>query len=382
MPVGKVLSLAMMSTVIVVGQGCAWRQQRPSGNPRLWNPVTDEPDVARPTRARADTVHDNRLTALSFNMQHRDRPLELIAMARYLHEVEGVPDFILCQEVVFRRPSWRGRDNTAAVLADELGYHTAGTDRRGSREGVAILSRFPFAYYDQRHLKARTSPLLFGFARVSVMGEFIVPRIGRVRVVNTHLAYQPWEGHVRRKQLDETLAWLAEREAREPAAVTIFGGDFNLKPGAKALAPLSDSKTIGRLQFINANTDWPTLGRRGHPTKRVDYIFISAPTRDVRFLGERLLFADGLWQSDGTRRFHPSDHLPLLHRYVISAEKKEPGSLFAAGPILASDDSVVAAHNDRVLWDRRRRGDAGVPPRSWAGDPRGVLGSPGDPQRR
>ena len=267
---------------------------------------------------------ENRLTALSFNMQHRDRPRELAAVARYLHEVEGVPDFILCQEVLFRRPSWRGCDNTAGVLADELGYHAAGTDRRGSREGVAILSRYPFAYYDERHLKSRT--LLFGFARVSVMGEFIVPRIGRVRVVTTHLAYQPWEGHVRRKQLNETLTWLAERDALQPAAVTIFGGDFNLKPGADALTRLSDSKTIGRLRFINANTDWPTLGRRGNPTKRVDYIFISAPGRDVRFLGERLLFADGLWHSDGTRRFHPSDHLPLLHRYVIGAGQTDPGT--------------------------------------------------------
>ncbi len=335
MPVRKVLALVMMSSVLLVGQGCAWQQSRPPGNTRLWDPVTDKPDRGRPTRAGADTVPDDRLTALLFNMQHRDRPRELAAIARHLHEVVGVPDFILCQEVLFRRPSWRGPDNTAGVLADELGYHTAGTDRRGfSREGVAILSRFPFAYYDQLHLKART--LLFGFARVSVMGEFIVPHIGRVRVVNTHLAYQPWEGHVRRKQLNETLAWLAEREACEPAAVTIFGGDLNLKPDAEALRPLSDPKAIGRLRFINANTDWPTLGRRGHPTKRVDYIFLSARDRDVRFIGERLLFADGLWQSDGTRRFHPSDHLPVLHQYVIARREINPGLIIAASD--ARDD--------------------------------------------
>ncbi len=377
MAVGKVLALTMMSMVLMVGQGCAWQQPQPSGNTRLWDPVTDEPDLARLSRAGADTGPGKRLTALSFNMQHRDRPRELAAIARHLRAVEGVPDFILCQEVLFRRPSSRGRDNTAAVLADELGYHTAGTDRRGSREGVAILSRYPFAYYDQRHLKARTSPLLLGFARVSVMGEFIVPRIGRVRVVNTHLAYQPWEGHVRRKQLNETLAWLARREACEPAAVTIFGGDFNLKPGAKALAQLCDSGTAGRLQFINANTDWPTLGRQGHPTRRVDYIFISASTRDVRFIGERLLFPDGLWQSDGTRRFYPSDHLPVLHQYAIGSGQGDDSR-----PILASDDPFTAAVHDRVLRDRRRRGVAGVPPRPRPGDHRGILGSSLDPERR
>lgn len=319
MAVEKKVALTAMVLLVLGAQGCTWRAPLQAGNtPRLWDPVTDKPDTRHPIRRHMDTVPGDRLTALSFNMQHRDRPVELVAMARYLSGIEAVPDFILCQEVLFRRPAHRGRDNTAAVLADELGFHAAGTDRRGSREGVAILSRYPFDYYDERHLKARTSPLMIGFARVSVMGEFIVPRIGRVRVVNTHLAYLPWEGHVRRKQLNETLAWLAEREAREPAAVTIFGGDFNLKPGAKEFGPLTDLAVTGRLRFINANTDWPTLGWQGNPHKRVDYIFVSAARGEVRFLGEQLLFADGLWQCDGTRRFHPSDHLPVLHKYAIT----------------------------------------------------------------
>ncbi len=370
MAVGKVFVLAAVSTFLLSAQGCAWQRPLLTVDARLWDPVTDQPDAAAgPTHVGVDAIFGSRLTALSFNMQHRDRPRELAAMARYLREVEGVPDFVLCQEVLFRRQAWRGRDNTAAVLADELGYHAAGTDRRGSREGVSIVSRFPFDYYDERHLKARTSPLLLGFARVSVMGEFIVPRIGRVRVVNTHLAYLPFEGHVRRKQLDETLAWLAEREACEPAVVTIFGGDFNLKPNAKEFEPLRDAKLSGRPRFINANTDWPTLGFRGHPTKRVDYIFISAPGSDVRFLGERLLFVDGLWQADGTRRFHPSDHLPVLHGYDIA-------------PILASYGRGTPAGDALAYRDRRRRGDAGISPRSRAGDHRGVLGSPHDPERR
>ncbi len=310
------------SVVLLVGMGCTSHRAIDSAysadHPVLWEPATGDPAGKVTFVAQVQTAHAGRLAVLSYNMQHRDRPRELAAFAETLREVEGLPDFILCQEVLFGLHKTRDSDNTAAILADELGYHAMGTDRRGSREGVAIVSRYPFTFYDERHLKARTSPLLFGFARVSVMGEFIVAGIGRVRVVTTHLAYQPWEGHVRRKQLDETLAWLAEREAREPAAVTIFGGDFNLRPGAPEFAPLFDPRVTGRLRFLDANTLMPTLGWPGHPFKRVDYIFVSAPYDNVRFDGERLLFAEGVWYNDGSRRFHPSDHLPVLHGYTLT----------------------------------------------------------------
>ena len=93
----------------------------------------------------------------------------------------------------------------AAELAEELGYHSRGTKRWQNREGVAIVSRYPFVYYDERYLRARTSSLLMGFRRVSAMGEVQVPGVGRVRLVTTHLAYQPWEGRIRRRQMNETL---------------------------------------------------------------------------------------------------------------------------------------------------------------------------------
>ncbi len=322
MQVGGKLALAAVSVVLPAAMGCTSHRPNDSAysadHPVLWDPATGDRSAAATFVAKVDRPPADHLAILTFNMQHRDRPHELAAFAETLREVEGLPDFLLCQEVLFRLRKWRDHDNTAAILADELGYHVRGTDRRGSREGVAIVSRYPFAFYDERHLKARTSPLLIGFARVSVMGEFIVADIGRVRVVTTHLAYQPWEGHIRRKQLNETLAWLAEREAQEPAVVTIFGGDFNLKPGAREFAPLSDPRVTGRLRFLDANTDRPTLGWPGHPFKRVDYIFVSAPYNNVRFRGERLLFAEGVWHNDGSRRFHPSDHLPLLHEYTVT----------------------------------------------------------------
>ena len=335
MSVGRIL--AMPLTLAAVGLGCQSQNAvHVSGSqdplPVLWDPTTDAPTADGSTLAAVSTSAHN-LAVLTFNMQHRDRPAELAAMARYLGDVEGIPDFILCQEVLFKRTKWQGFDNTAAVLADELGCYVEGTNRRGNREGVAIVSRHPFVFYDERHLKARTSSLWMGFPRVSVLGEFIVPGVGRVRVVSTHLAYQPWEGHIRRKQLNETLAWMAEREALRPAVVTIFGGDFNLRPGAPEFAPLADPRITGRLRFMDSNTDRPTLrGFGGKPVKRVDYIFVSAPGADVRFLGERLLFPDGLWHTDGSSRFHPSDHLPVLHEYAMSGQSIAAGATVSSAP--------------------------------------------------
>ncbi len=256
------------------------------------------------------------ITVLSYNMQHESDREDLSILAGYLQDLDSPPDFILCQEVMFRRGP-DGPGNTAAVLADELGYASRGTKRRSDGEGCAIVSRHTFAHYDELHLKARTSPLLLDFARVSVMGEFQVPGLGRVRVINVHFAYQDFEHHVRRKQLKETMEWLAERDREVPADVTILGGDFNMTPYRQEFAPMLDPAVTGGLVFHNANSLDPTRGPKGNPTKRIDYIFVAAPNRDIGFRGETLLFPNGLVRRDG-RQYFLSDHVPVLHRYTVS----------------------------------------------------------------
>ncbi len=307
---GVVLSL------LVAGAGCQVSGPQPvtRGEPVLWEPTVDEPLRLTPATS-AQRRSADRLQVLSFNMQHRDRPEQLAAMAQRLRNVEGTPDFILCQEVLFKRSKWRGAENTAAVLADELGLYVRGTKRKENREGVAIISRYAFEYYDELHLKARTPLFLLGFRRVSVMGEFQVPDLGRVRVVAVHFAHWPTEGHVRRRQLDETLAWVAERQRHEPADVTVLGGDFNMTPGAREFAPLANPVVNRGLVWLDLNGSDPTRGSFGKPTKRIDYIFVAAPGLDAEFHGESLLFLDGLWRQDGSGRFVLSDHVPVRHEY-------------------------------------------------------------------
>ena len=75
------------------------------------------------------------------------------------------------------------------------------TKRTKDGEGLGILSRYPFDHYDGLVFDARTNKMMLGNKRIAVMGEFVVPDIGRVRVVNTHLAHWGWEGHIREQQM-------------------------------------------------------------------------------------------------------------------------------------------------------------------------------------
>jgi endonuclease/exonuclease/phosphatase family metal-dependent hydrolase len=324
--------LPAIAAALLIGAGCG---RPPSAQPRpAWlagtapvvagGPGTGAPllvaGAGRPAATGAVP-----LDVLSYNMKHKDRPAELAVVADALEqELDRLPDFILCQEVVFERDRRKGPRNTAAVLADALGYHCRGTKRTSDREGVAIISRYPFEYYEARQLKARTAGLLLGFRRVSAMGEFQVPGVGRIRVVTVHFAYQNHEHHVRRKQLTETLQWIAEREQAAPANLTVLGGDFNMKPHWSELAVLWDDEITGGLRFSDFNGSNPTRGPQGRPNARIDYIFLAASGCDVRMLGEQLLFGERLPYEDGPGTFWLSDHLLVLHEYAVAGRPAGP----------------------------------------------------------
>jgi len=243
-------------------------------------------------------------------------------MADFMREHLGkVPDFILCQEVKFEREDVLA-PNTAAVLGRELGFDCKGTKRKSDNEGVAIISRYPFLYYDELHLKAQTSPLLLGFNRVSVMGEFFVPAIGRVRVVNVHFTNWGFEHHIRDKQLAETLQWVDQRQARVHANITFFGGDFNAKHNWNEMKQLGEATT--QMAFEDYNGVDPTQGSPGSPKKRIDYIFVSSANR-LLFGGEQILFKDAL--KDGDSSFHLSDHCAVMHQYTLKSTGPSPLSL-------------------------------------------------------
>ncbi|HWB18805.1 MAG TPA: endonuclease/exonuclease/phosphatase family protein [Phycisphaerales bacterium] len=266
-----------------------------------------------------DATGPVKLRVVTFNMEHRDRSKELDGVAAELpEETGGRPEFLLLQEVKFRSGKSNLNDNTAESLGEKLGYNVRATKRESDGEGIAILSKYPFEFYDAITHKAQTSGLLLGFKRVSVMGEFKVPRIGLVRVVNVHFTNWDFDARIRRKQLTETLEWLAARDRVKPAEITILGGDFNIERDSGDLAMVMDSKLTGTIKFADYNGTLPTRGSPGHPTKRIDYVFIATHDDKLRMLGEQRLFMDGLIAENGRSRYWPSDHVPVFHEYAVT----------------------------------------------------------------
>jgi endonuclease/exonuclease/phosphatase family metal-dependent hydrolase len=257
--------------------------------------------------ASVSSADSQTLDVLTINLEHRDRPHELKTAASYLRsQPYRLPDFIMCQEVMFNRGGQF--DNVAAVFANELGYQCRGTKRKSDSEGVAIISKYPFDFYDELHHKAQTTRVLLGFNRVSIMGEFLVPNVGRVRIVDVHYTNWGFEAHVRRRQIDETVKWIADRQVQQPAAITFLGGDFNAKRNWSEMKKLDQRHGDGTIVFDDYNTDVPSQGLFGPPDQRIDYIFVSAGS-GLSFEAEWMVFANN---------FRISDHIGVMHTYRIN----------------------------------------------------------------
>ena len=303
-----------------IARGLAGPGRLSGSAPAPADPQAIAADDARVLPSCADT--GGCLRVITFNTKHRDVPVQLAAVAKRLQsDCPQSPDFILCQEVVFDRPKSKGQDNTAAALAERLGagWQCRAIAREGGPEGVAILSPHPFEHFEHLHLKTRDAWHKAGFPRVSVMGEFQLPQVGRVRVVNVHLAHRHSAHDIRREQLRETLEWMAARQLEVPADAIILGGDFNIEPGWEEWFVLKDTSANGGLEFHDFNSTAPCSGKVGRPFQRVDYVYVAAPDRAVTGAGEAILWPHGIPTVDGASRFHPSDHQPLLHVFEIGA---------------------------------------------------------------
>jgi endonuclease/exonuclease/phosphatase family metal-dependent hydrolase len=275
------------------------------------------------------TGQSDSLSVMQYNMHRRDRPNELQVVAADLRDrVAEVPDFILLQEVMHERDEDKGTEiNTAIVFAKELGYCCRSTQRNTDREGSAIISRYPFAYYEARQLKAQTSKWALGQNRISIMGEFQVPNVGLVRVVNVHFTNWGYADDVRGAQLQETLEWIAARQREHPASAIILGGDFNAVPSGSELDVIRDTAITGGLVFHDYNDhSTPTFGKEDGVRRRLDYIFIATPSRTaLTCTGEECLWPNALVIPTTGHRFVPSYHKAVVHRYRIGPATASTG---------------------------------------------------------
>ncbi len=238
------------------------------------------------------------LTIFSFNIK-RNGDLQEKAV-KIAADLKGLgankPEFVLLQEV-------KGQEDAKSpekVLATGLGgYYSNFSSKTGSKkgEGSAIVSKYPFQYYDYK-IFSPSLPL----KRIAIMGEFAVPSVGLVRVVNVHLSWQPLLEGSRSKQIEMVLEWLGERETKVKADLLFFGGDFNLHPDS---SDLRKTLTYDNSPFINLNN--PNSDTRG--SGRVDYIFASASDRhSVKGLREYVY------------KNEVSDHNGILHLYSVTPQ--------------------------------------------------------------
>ncbi len=177
------------------------------------------------------TQSEAALKAVSFNIRWRGRD-DLRKLARLLKEDQeiGAATVIGLQEVD-RNKERTGNQNTARILAEELGMHYAWAAPPGTKSateeetGVAILSPYPLSNI-QRIVLPHNGP---GQRRRVALGATVTIGPKHLRVYSVHSETRMSFD----KKLDQWKAVLADLEKYSPDTPAIVLGDLNTwEPGA------------------------------------------------------------------------------------------------------------------------------------------------------
>jgi endonuclease/exonuclease/phosphatase family metal-dependent hydrolase len=233
-----------------------------------------------------------KLSVLTLNIWNKQGPwLERLPLIRKEIAALG-PDVIGLQEVLHQDGV---RPNQADEVAAELGYYTAYASAwhigGGLQFGNAILSRFPIAHAEHFTLPGEPT----GETRGLLFARLEAP-CGMVPVFVTHLDWQLHHGFVRERQ----VAFIAER-VKTLAPVGEFPpvlmGDFNAEPDSDEIRYLRGFTTrLGRSVYFadcfaaagDGSPGWtfarsnPFAAKAREPNRRIDYIFVRGPDRQLR----------------------------------------------------------------------------------------------------
>jgi len=121
--------------------------------------------------------------------------------------------------------------STSGDLAQRLGWQSYFRTRLSDREGLAFL--YPplsrIISTDVYHIQARANA--DDYARLALSLQLEQPGIGLVRIINTHLAHEPYMSATRKAQIAEILEWIHKLEVQRSSDLLVLGGDFNTGPG-------------------------------------------------------------------------------------------------------------------------------------------------------
>lgn len=265
------------------------------------------------------------LRVVTLNLWGEQGPLEQRLRLCIDQLAELSPDVVALQEV---RQIPDRLPNTAQTLASALGLSfvfAPATDWGGGTEGLAILSRHPIGQH-QRHELPQVRP---DERRVLLWAEVTTPH-GPVLAATTHLHYRMTDGMAREEQVEAVDRLLKEAAQRLPSGpkLTVLMGDFNATPDSdelrflRGLHSLAGRRTYFQDAFLCAS-DGPTgegftWSRRNPYTqrlrflqndRRLDYIFVSPPSRDGRGVVHSCRIVLDRPSPDGV---FPSDHFGLF----------------------------------------------------------------------
>lgn len=234
--------------------------------------------------------------------QEKDQLAKLATIAQTIRELDI--DVVCLQEVAEHWNDGAGdwESNTARIIHAQLPqpFHlVAEWSHRGFdryREGVAILSRYPFIRTEARYVSANQDVYDIHSRKV-IMGQISAPGVGVVNLFSAHLSW--WENGFR-QQFDTLRAWVDRRHTRTVAA-TLIGGDFNVKAGAQGYAHIvatsdyedqflrvSDRRAFDAI-FYKRAAGWEShLAHDG----RIDFIFMKRGGKLRPIAAQRLFTGD------------------------------------------------------------------------------------------
>ena len=180
------------------------------------------------------------LKVLILNLHCYQEADQLAKLATIAHAIQELKVDVVClQEVAEHWNDGAGdwQSNTARIIYEQLPqpfYLTTDWSHRGFdryREGIAILSRYPFVRTEARYVSP-SHDVYDIHSRKVLMGQINAPGVGLVNLFSTHLSW--WDNGFR-TQFDALHAWADRRHTRAVAA-TLLCGDFNIKAGAEGYA--------------------------------------------------------------------------------------------------------------------------------------------------
>ncbi len=270
-------------------------------------------------------TEDARLRLVTLNLWGEQGPFEKRFPLCQKELAALVPDVLALQEV---REIPGTLVNTAKQIADRLGMSfvfAPATEWGGGTEGLAIASRWPISTHAVHELpQARVDE-----RRVLLIAELQTPH-GIVLAATTHLHYRMTDGIAREQQVEavDRLLKAHAQTVEGGTKLTLLAGDFNSTPDSdelrflRGLHTLEGRRTYYQDAFLCA-TDSPaepgyTWSRRNPYTqrlrflqsdRRLDYIFVSPPSRDGRGTIHSCRIVCDRADVDGV---YPSDHFGLL----------------------------------------------------------------------